>query len=95
MEKLNIAAATKIPAGRRRRRPPASSAAAAPIIQVKSQLPKGTAFVRMCMALASEKGDSYRTLERAKSWHDSTPEVEQMIRAHVAHQGGRRRGHHD
>jgi HK97 family phage major capsid protein len=32
------------------------------------------------MALASAKGDSYRALERAKSWTD-TPEVETMVRA--------------
>jgi HK97 family phage major capsid protein/HK97 family phage prohead protease len=53
-------------------RPPVS-------IQVKSNLPKGTAFARMCIALARGKGDSYQTLQIAKGWKDSTPEVETMI----------------
>jgi len=55
-----------------------------PVIQVKSQLPQGTAFTRMCMALASSRGDSFQAIERAKQWHDSTPEVELMVKAAVA-----------
>jgi HK97 family phage major capsid protein/HK97 family phage prohead protease len=55
-----------------------------PVIQVRSMLPKGTAFTRMCMAIASSGGDSYKAIERAKGWHDSTPEVELMVRAAVA-----------
>ena len=51
----------------------------APVITVTSPLPKGTAFVRMCIALARGKGDSYQTLQHAKEWKDSTPEVETMI----------------
>ena len=54
-----------------------------PVIQVKSNLPKGTAFTRMCMAMASSKGDSYKAMERARSWSDS-PEVELMVKAAVA-----------
>jgi len=53
-------------------------------VSVKSNLPKGTAFTRFCMAMASGKGDSYATLERAKQWHDTTPEVELMCKAAVA-----------
>lgn len=49
------------------------------VIQVKANVPKGTAFARMCMAMAAGHGDSYQTLQYAKQWKDSTPEVEQMV----------------
>jgi len=81
MERLNLTKATPITS--------TTSAIAAselrgggvptPVITVTSPLPKGTAFTRMCIALARGKGDSYQTLQIAKSWKDSTPEVEQMI----------------
>lgn len=54
-----------------------------PIISVKPNVPKGTAFTRMCMAMASSKGDSFRAMERAREWKD-TPEVELMVKAAVA-----------
>ena len=86
LEKANVAKATAIT--------PTTSAIAAsdlrggtattPVIQIKSQLPKGTAFTRMCIALARGKGDSYQTLEIAKQWTDSTPEVETMVK-HMWH----------
>ena len=50
-----------------------------PVITVKANVPKGTAFARMCMAMAAGHGDSYKTLEYAKQWKDSTPEVQSMI----------------
>lgn len=50
-----------------------------PVISVKANVPKGTSFARMCMALAAGRGDSYQTLQHAKQWQDSTPEVEQMV----------------
>jgi len=50
-----------------------------PVISVKANVPKGTAFARMCMAMAAGHGDSYQTLQFAKQWKDSTPEVEQMV----------------
>jgi HK97 family phage major capsid protein/HK97 family phage prohead protease len=49
-----------------------------PVIHVSSQLPKGTAFTRMCIAMFRGKADSYQTLQHAKSFRD-TPEVEQMV----------------
>jgi HK97 family phage major capsid protein len=55
-----------------------------PIIQVKSQLPKGTAFVRYCQAIAYGRGDTLRAREFAKQWKDSTPEVELVLNAAVA-----------
>jgi HK97 family phage prohead protease len=63
MEKMNLAVATRIT-------PTTGSVAAAelrggtsttPIITVKANVPKGTAFARMCMALAAGGGDSYKT----------------------------------
>ena len=54
-----------------------------PIIRVQPQLPPGTAFTRMVIALAGSKGDSFRAMERAKEWKD-TPEVEWMVKAAVA-----------
>jgi HK97 family phage major capsid protein/HK97 family phage prohead protease len=55
-----------------------------PIVQVKSQLPKATAFVRYCQAIAYGRGDTMRSLEFAKQWKDSTPEVELVLKAAVA-----------
>jgi HK97 family phage major capsid protein len=52
-----------------------------PVITVKANVPKGTAFTRFAMAMASAKGDSYQAITRAKSWADSTPEVEKMVEA--------------
>jgi HK97 family phage major capsid protein/HK97 family phage prohead protease len=50
-----------------------------PVITVKANVPKGTAFARMCMAMAAGHGDSYKTMHFAKQWADSTPEVGPMI----------------
>ena len=49
------------------------------VITVRPNVKPGTAFARMCMALAAGAGDSYQTLQYAKQWADSTPEVEQMV----------------
>lgn len=54
-------------------------------IEVKgNNLPKGTAFTRYAMALARSKGNIMLAQEIAKGWHDSTPEVETVIKAAVA-----------
>jgi HK97 family phage major capsid protein/HK97 family phage prohead protease len=81
LEKTNIAAATKITnttdvatASDLR-----GGTSTTPVITVKANVPKGTAFARMCMAMAAGHGDSYQTLQYAKQWKDSTPEVEQMV----------------
>ena len=50
------------------------------VISVTPNVPKGTSFARMCMAIAAGHGDSYQTLEYAKQWKDSTPEVEEMVK---------------
>lgn len=62
----------------------ASKARGGAYIEVKSNLPKGTSFTRYAMALARSKGNLMQAAEIAKGWHDSTPEVETVLRAAVA-----------
>lgn len=50
-------------------------------VSVTPNVPKGTAFVRFAQCMASAKGDSYQAISRAKSYADSTPEVERMVTA--------------
>jgi len=58
--------------------------AGAPVITVKSMVPKGTVFTRLVMATAAAKGDRMLAIEYAKQWKDSTPEVELIMKAAVA-----------
>jgi HK97 family phage major capsid protein/HK97 family phage prohead protease len=55
-----------------------------PVISVKSNLAPGTAFIRYVQALAVSKGSTLQAVEYAKKWHDSTPEVELVLKAAVA-----------
>ena len=55
-----------------------------PIISVKANVAPGTAFIRYCQALAVSKGSTLQAVEYAKRWHDSTPEVELVLKAAVA-----------
>lgn len=54
------------------------------IISVKSNLEPGTAFTRYAIALARSKGNLMQAYEISKSWHDSTPQVENSLKAAVA-----------
>lgn len=54
------------------------------IIQLKSNLPPGTAFTRYATALMRSKGNIMQAAEIAKAWKDSTPEVETVLRAAIA-----------
>lgn len=54
------------------------------VVSVKPNLPKGTAFVRYAGALARSKGNLFQAVELAKAWHDTTPEVETVLRAAVS-----------
>ena len=54
------------------------------VLSVKSNLPKGTAFTRFAIALGRSKGNLMQAQEIAKGWHDSTPEVETILKAAVA-----------
>lgn len=47
-----------------------------PIVSVKANVPPGTAFTRYAMAVAASKGNRWEAQQRAKQWHDQTPEVE-------------------
>jgi HK97 family phage major capsid protein len=49
-----------------------------------NNLPKGTGFTRYAMALARSKGNLVQAVEISKQWHDSTPEVETVLKAAVA-----------
>jgi HK97 family phage major capsid protein/HK97 family phage prohead protease len=53
-------------------------------ITVKPNVGKGIGFARYAMAIGAGKGDYQRTVEYAKQWNDSTPEVELMVKAAVA-----------
>ena len=55
-----------------------------PIISVKSNLAPATAFIRYVQALAASRGSTLQAVECAKRWHDSTPEVELVLKAAVA-----------
>jgi len=82
MERMAITKATPITAGT----PEEASRqrAGVPVVQVTSPLPKGTGFIRYCQALAVSKGSTLQAVEYAKRWHDSSPEVELVLKAAVA-----------
>jgi HK97 family phage major capsid protein/HK97 family phage prohead protease len=76
LEALNVQAAT--PAT------PAAPARVVPFVQVKSNLPPGTAFVRACMAIGAANGNKMLAAELSKQWKSSTPEVELYLKAAMA-----------
>jgi HK97 family phage major capsid protein/HK97 family phage prohead protease len=78
MDGLNAAAALPITPAI------APVASPVPVIQVKSQLPAGTAFVRMACAKLVCNGNVFEAAEYAKRWNDSTPEVALALKAAVA-----------
>jgi HK97 family phage major capsid protein/HK97 family phage prohead protease len=82
LETSNVAAATRIvPVSEAEK----AAALRGGVITVKSLLPKGTGFTRYAMAIAMAKGNLMQAEQIAKQrWHDSTPEVELMIKAAIA-----------
>jgi len=72
LEALNIAQATPV------------LAPARAVVQIKPNVPKGTAFVRLACAKLVCKGNVYEAAEYAKRWDDSTPEVALALKAAVA-----------
>lgn len=50
-------------------------------VSVKRNLDKGIAFSRFAKSLAMSRNNIPQAVEIAKHWHDSTPEVEQVLRA--------------
>ena len=55
-----------------------------PVVKVTPNVEKGVAFARYVMAFARSQGNRLEAAEYAKTWHDSTPEVEIALRAAVA-----------
>jgi HK97 family phage major capsid protein len=55
-----------------------------PIVQIASPLPKAAGFIRFCQAMAACRGDLMQAEVFAKRWHDSSPEVELVLKAAVA-----------
>jgi HK97 family phage major capsid protein len=53
------------------------------VIQVTSNLPKGTGFTRYVMALAASRGNRGEALQFAKRWERDSPEVVQVLKAAV------------
>jgi len=82
MERLAVTKATPITASTPEQA--SEQRGAVPVVQVTSPLPKGTGFIRFCQALAVGKGSSLQAVEYAKRWHDSTPQVELVLKAAVA-----------
>lgn len=83
-ERLQIVGATRITPEVKTAAAAADVRSALPVIQVKSMLPKGTAFTRYAIAMARGKGDYMATMEAAKAYTSTTPEVELMVKAAVA-----------
>ena len=84
LESLQVVSATPLPTSTTT--PQQATAARdlrANVIQVKSMVPKGTAFVRGAKALLMANGNRMEAVEIAKQWHDSTPEVELWLKAAV------------
>jgi HK97 family phage major capsid protein len=54
------------------------------VTSVKNNLPKGTSFTRYAIALMRSQGNLMQAVEVSKQWHDTTPEVETVLRAAVA-----------
>lgn len=54
------------------------------VIRVQPNVRKGLAFTRYAIALMRARGDLMQAVECARGWHDSTPEVETILRAAVA-----------
>jgi HK97 family phage major capsid protein len=82
LEALNIAGAVPVPTATKADILPITRPT--PIIQVKSLLPPGTAFVRYVCAQLVCHGNKYEAAEYAKRWDDSTPEVALTLKAAIA-----------
>jgi HK97 family phage major capsid protein len=74
LEALNLAQAVPVPA----------LPSPLPRVTIKSNAPKGSAFVRMACAQLLCNGNRFEAAEYAKRWDDSTPEVSLALKAAVA-----------
>jgi HK97 family phage major capsid protein len=81
-DRLNIVQAAPVaptPVPRGAPRPPGL-----PVISVKSNVPLGSAFVRLACAKLVCNGNLHEAAEYAKRWDDSTPEVSLALKAAIA-----------
>jgi HK97 family phage major capsid protein/HK97 family phage prohead protease len=53
-------------------------------VKATNQVAKGTAFTRYVIAQCRAKGNLVQAAEIAKQWHDTTPEVAEVLKAAVA-----------
>jgi len=84
-EKANLAVATEVKSDVASDATQSSNVRAGVRVEIRgNNLPKGTPFTRYVIALARSKGNLMQAVEIAKQWHDSTPEVEMVLRTAVA-----------
>lgn len=86
LEKQNLAAATPLSGSVLDIKTASEIRGGQPVISVKSNVPKGTAFTRFVMAKVAGQGslsDAIRIVEQRKDWMDETPEVLLMLKAVV------------
>jgi len=50
---------------------------------IGANVPKGTAFTRLCIAMAAGKGDTMKMIQRAKAWEADMPELQSIIEVGV------------
>lgn len=84
LEKTHAAAATAITAKTATEAAAQRGGQSTPVLQVKANVPAGTAFVRYTCAHLLCKGNRFEAAEYAKRWDDSTPEVALALKAAVA-----------
>jgi HK97 family phage major capsid protein len=83
-ERLNVSAAAPIPPTPAPMLRGAPRPAGLPVISVKSNVPIGTAFVRLACAKLVCNGNLHEAAEYAQRWNDSTPEVALALKAAIA-----------
>jgi HK97 family phage major capsid protein/HK97 family phage prohead protease len=83
-EKLSVASATPITPALDTKAAGELRQGGVPVVQVKSLVPKGTAFVRAACATLVCKGNFSEAAEYAKRWDGETPEVALYLKAAVA-----------
>jgi HK97 family phage major capsid protein/HK97 family phage prohead protease len=76
LETFNVRHATPVPAAPITPRPS--------VVQVKANVPKGTAFIRAACAKLVCNGNIYEAAQYAQRWNDSTPEVALYLKAAIA-----------
>lgn len=84
LEKMNVASATPILAGKNGQ--PTIDRAGVPVLTIKSNAPKGSAFVRSAIALLNTKsGSRAEAIAYARDrWADQAADVELLLKAAVA-----------